>query len=59
VLLDAIDATGKKGGRLYDAYGVRPEGAVVIVRPDGYVGSVTGLDEVAKFEKYFMGFMKV
>ncbi|KAI0693736.1 FAD binding domain-containing protein [Cytidiella melzeri] len=59
VLLDAVDTTGKQGGKMYDAWGVRPEGAVVIVRPDGYVASVTGLDETAQLEKYFAGFLKI
>lgn len=42
-------------GRAYEGYGVDPEeGALVIVRPDGYVGLVTsvrrkGWDEVAKW----------
>lgn len=59
VLLDAIDVTGKKGGKVYETYGVRPEGAVVVVRPDGYVASVTGLEEVAELEKFFSSFLKV
>ena len=45
VLLDAIDVTGKKGGKVYEEYGVRPEGAVVVIRPDGYVASITSLDK--------------
>ncbi|KAI0517065.1 FAD binding domain-containing protein [Xylaria bambusicola] len=42
-------------GRAYEGYGVDPEeGALVVVRPDGYVGLVTsvekkGWDEVAKW----------
>jgi phenol 2-monooxygenase (NADPH) len=58
-LLDAVDATGKLGGKLYETYGVCSEGAVVVVRPDGYVGSVTGLDDITGFEQYFAGFLTV
>lgn len=43
---------------MYETYGVSPEGAIVAVRPDGYVGMVTSLDEIDAFEKYFAGFMK-
>ncbi|KAK8050271.1 phenol hydroxylase [Apiospora phragmitis] len=43
-------------GRAYEGYGVDPErGAVVVVRPDGYVGLVTELGEESwgEIEKYF------
>ena len=58
VLLDAIDVTGKKGGKVYEEYGVRPEGAVVVIRPDGYVASITSLDKPGALEKYFANFLK-
>jgi phenol 2-monooxygenase (NADPH) len=44
---------------MYDSYGIRPEGAIVVVRPDGYVSAVMGLDETAALETYFAGFLKV
>ncbi|KAI0818888.1 FAD binding domain-containing protein [Irpex lacteus] len=59
VLLDAIDVTGKQGGKVYEDYGIRAEGAAVIVRPDGYVASITGLDEPAELVKYFAKFLKI
>ncbi|KAK1751459.1 putative monooxygenase [Echria macrotheca] len=47
-------------GHAYQAYGVHPErGAVVVVRPDQYVGLVTSLDEVEAVGQFFDGFMHV
>ncbi|KAI0084010.1 FAD binding domain-containing protein [Irpex rosettiformis] len=59
VLLDAIDVTGTKGGKVYEDYGVPPEGGVVVVRPDGYVASITGLDEPVELENYFAKFLTI
>ncbi|TFK48390.1 hypothetical protein OE88DRAFT_1664163 [Heliocybe sulcata] len=56
VVLDDVDVTGKIGGGIYETYGVGPEGAVVVVRPDGYVGVVTPLEDVGSLERYFEGF---
>ncbi|KAI5474330.1 3-(3-hydroxy-phenyl)propionate hydroxylase [Pseudohyphozyma bogoriensis] len=44
-------------GRAYEKYGVEEEGAVVVVRPDGYVAGVWSLEEVGKSGEYFDGFM--
>lgn len=57
--MDAIDVTGKQGGKVYEDYGIRAEGAAVIVRPDGYVASITGLDEPAELVKYFAKFLRI
>ncbi|KAI0818935.1 FAD binding domain-containing protein [Irpex lacteus] len=59
VLLDAIDVTGKQGGKIYEEFGIRPEGAVVVIRPDGYVASITGLDEPTELVKYFASFLRI
>lgn len=37
-LIDDVDASGKLAGGGYNNYGVGREGAMVVVRPDGYVG---------------------
>ncbi|ETW78714.1 hypothetical protein HETIRDRAFT_459911 [Heterobasidion irregulare TC 32-1] len=58
VLLDDTDVTNKKGGKVYETYGVGPEGAVVVVRPDGYVGTVAPLDQVKTLDGYFAEFMR-
>jgi phenol 2-monooxygenase (NADPH) len=58
VLLDDTDLTGKAGGKGYETYGIESSGAVVVVRPDGYVGLVTALDQVPRLQSYFEGFMK-
>lgn len=58
VLLDDTDVTNKKGGKVYETYGVGSEGAVVVVRPDGYVGTVAPLDQVKSLDGYFAEFMR-
>jgi phenol 2-monooxygenase len=41
---------------LYDVYGVpKEQGAMVVVRPDGYVGMIGHLSEVDDVEAYFRG----
>jgi phenol 2-monooxygenase (NADPH) len=59
VLIDDIDLMGTQGGKAYASFGVGPSGAVVIVRPDGYVGFVSPLDALQDINDYFMAFMKV
>lgn len=60
ILIDDFDVSGKKGGDGYKNYGVGPEGAVVVVRPDGYVGLVGPFSSqgVSELGEYFKGFMK-
>ncbi|KAF8470314.1 FAD binding domain-containing protein [Russula ochroleuca] len=58
VLLDDTDVTGTRGGRIHERYGIsRSAGAVVVVRPDGYVGTIVPLDQLAALDAYFAGFM--
>lgn len=58
VLLDDTDITGTHGGKIYEQYGIsRSAGALVVVRPDGYIGTVAPLDEPAALDAYFAGFM--
>ncbi|KAI0291528.1 FAD binding domain-containing protein [Multifurca ochricompacta] len=58
VLLDDTDITGSRGGRIHERYGIdRFAGALVVVRPDGYVGTVAPLDKLATLDTYFSGFM--
>ena len=46
------------GGKGYEHYGIDPEkGAIVIVRPDGYVGMVAPLDNIQDVNEYFAAFM--
>ncbi|THU89176.1 hypothetical protein K435DRAFT_969217 [Dendrothele bispora CBS 962.96] len=53
VFIDDVDITGEQGGKAYENFGIGPEGAVVIVRPDGYVGLVTTLHGVQEIFEYF------
>jgi len=58
VLIDDKDVKGVQGGDGYKNYGVSPDGAIIVVRPDGYVGMVAPLDQVTEIEKYFSEFMQ-
>jgi phenol 2-monooxygenase len=58
-LIDDVDMTGTQGGKAYASYGIGPSGAVVVVRPDGYVGFVSPFDSIRDVEDYFASFMKV
>jgi len=44
-------------GGLHKKWGLE-DGAIVVVRPDGYVGIVVRLDELEVVEKYFAGFLR-
>jgi phenol 2-monooxygenase len=58
VLLDDTDITGTRGGKIHERYGIsHSAGAIVVVRPDGYVGTIASLDELAALDAYFAGFM--
>ena len=44
----------RTGGKGYEAYGIDPKhGAIVVVRPDGYVGTLAPVDGVAELGAYF------
>ena len=58
VLLDDVDMHGREGGGGFDAYGINREvGAIVVVRPDGYVGAIAPLDDADALSAYFSAFM--
>ncbi|KAG1735887.1 FAD binding domain-containing protein [Suillus paluster] len=59
VFIDDIDVTGSFGGQGYSYYGVGLEGALVVVRPDGYVGAIAPLDRAEELDAYFASFMKI
>jgi phenol 2-monooxygenase len=59
VFIDDTDASGSFGGGGYSYYGVGPEGALVVVRPDGYVGAIAPLDHAGGLDAYFASFMKI
>ena len=47
-----------EGGGGFAAYGINPEaGAIVIVRPDGYVGMIAPYDKMEDLSVYFGSFM--
>ena len=58
VFVDDINITLNAGGRAYSTYGIdRSAGAIVAVRPDGYVGIVAPLEDVGVLNTYFAGIM--
>ncbi|KAH0836789.1 putative phenol 2-monooxygenase (NADPH) [Lanmaoa asiatica] len=58
VLLDDTDVTGSNGGHAYERFGIDPkEITLVIVRPDGYVGTIVPSTAIADLENYFGSFL--
>ncbi|KAI1791861.1 FAD binding domain-containing protein [Ganoderma leucocontextum] len=58
VLLDDTDMYARVGGVGYDAYGIdKQQGAIVVVRPDGYVGIVAPFESLRDVDAYFASFM--
>ncbi|KAF8586467.1 hypothetical protein K439DRAFT_1340899 [Ramaria rubella] len=57
VFVDQKQVHGVLGGTAYATYGIAPAGAIVVVRPDGYVGTVAPLDKPDHLDDYFAGFM--
>ncbi|TFY66930.1 hypothetical protein EVG20_g4149, partial [Dentipellis fragilis] len=59
VLLDDTNFLGTQGGKMYHTYGVSPEdGAIVLVRPDGYVATAVPLAKASLLDDYFAAFTK-
>ncbi|KAH9945759.1 hypothetical protein B0H21DRAFT_822837 [Amylocystis lapponica] len=58
VLLDDVDLHHKsRAGGGYESYGIDPAGAIVVVRPDGYVGAIAPFDHLGDINDYFATFM--
>jgi phenol 2-monooxygenase len=58
VFLDDLDTTRAQGGKVYSTYRIDPSaGAIIVVRPDGYVGTVAPLSNLADVEEYFSSFL--
>lgn len=54
----ADDATYRAGhGRAYEFYGVGPDGALVVVRPDGFVSAVLGFEQHDLLASFFAALM--
>jgi phenol 2-monooxygenase (NADPH) len=56
VFVDDKDLKGVNGGDGYKTYGIDKTGAIVIVRPDGYVGTIAPLDKIGDIDVYFSAF---
>ena len=61
MLIDDTNTKGEIGGKAYGTYEIGSEGAVVIVRPDGYIGMMSPLGETGakEIDAYFSKFLKV
>ena len=58
MLLDDTDMYARVGGGGYEAYGIdTQQGAIVVVRPDGYVGAVAPFERLDDVDAYFSSFM--
>ncbi|KAG8781922.1 hypothetical protein FRC12_021403 [Ceratobasidium sp. 428] len=58
VFMDDVACFSKMGGgKLYESYGIGPDGCIAVVRPDGYVGHVVSLEGVDELDKWFAGIM--
>ncbi|KAF8448875.1 FAD binding domain-containing protein [Boletus edulis BED1] len=58
VLLDDTDVTGSKGGHGYERFGIDPKQiTLVVVRPDGYVGTIVPSTAIADLDSYFGSFL--
>ena len=58
ILSDQKELLGHSGGTAYITYGISSSGAIVVVRPDGYVGTVAPLDNAGHIDEYFATFLK-
>lgn len=56
--VDDVENKGVHGGKAYGSYDVSKEGAVVVVRPDGYIGTIVPLEGVQELDEYFAAFLK-
>ncbi|KZT22586.1 hypothetical protein NEOLEDRAFT_1071260 [Neolentinus lepideus HHB14362 ss-1] len=56
VFVDDVDFSGRMGGKAYSTYGIDSHGAVVIVRPDQFVGMIAPLNKVNHLNQYFASF---
>lgn len=56
-LLDDEDMYKRAGGGGYKTYGIGPDGAIAVVRPDGYVGTVAPLQDLSYLDSYFASFL--
>jgi hypothetical protein len=60
VFVDQKEVGGNRGGDAYASFGIDPAGVVVvIVRPDGYVGTMAPFDQVRDIDRYFAAFTKI
>ena len=58
VFVDDKDLSDRSGGGGYTHYGIDERmGAIVVVRPDGYIGTIAPLNGVDFLNSYFAAFL--
>lgn len=58
VLIDDTDVTGRLGGGAYPRFGIDETAiTMVVVRPDGYVGTIAPSTALESVDKYFGSFL--
>jgi phenol 2-monooxygenase len=53
VFYDSLGADRIRAGKAYSAYGIGSEGAIIVVRPDCFVGTILPISEASKLADYF------
>jgi phenol 2-monooxygenase len=53
VFYDSLAADRITAGKAYNTYGIGPEGAIIVVRPDCFVGTILPISEASKLAEYF------
>lgn len=56
VLVNDPNAVGPASDA-YATYGLPADGAILVIRPDGYIGIITTLNDVQKIAEYLSGFL--
>ena len=57
LFVDDTDMFKRAGGGGYEYFGIDPRGAIVVVRPDGYVGMVAPFEQHKAIDEYFASFL--
>lgn len=52
MFMDDTNQTKTAGGKLYENFGISSCGAVIVVRPDGYVGTISAVEDLETIRKY-------
>ena len=57
ILVDAASPFSDESGGAYTALGVPVEGQLAVIRPDGYLGLLAGLNDLTRLDEYLKAWM--